>query len=215
MESINLVDIGPNDDLSEVIRKCNYNFKQANKTQISGTISSTVASDSIGSLRRYIDQKIEDINSKISNIDVAPPKGTYIYADYDPNEKWPGTTWNKVDEGHFIMSSGSTKIKGKKYGNEKVEVPLANHRHYIIEPIGETDTKSWYVGTFDGRPSFKETYSATGLGHASWVSNEDIYMGTTTDRTGGVRDAQVDVSLNPEIDLTPKSIALPLWHRTK
>lgn len=116
--SIDILEIGPNDDLIEVIRKCNYNFRHYIQTQESDDGSIVRVQDDVDEVKKTIaeqvdkiltliketakaqDSKISNLEKKITNIqnELVPDVGSWIFADYDPNSKYPGTTWEHVND---------------------------------------------------------------------------------------------------------------------
>lgn len=216
--SIDIVEIWVNDDLREVIRKCNYNFRQYMRTQSDDGSSIVTAQDDIADVKEELarqvdkiikiidektsiqDKKISELESKISDvkIDIVPNVGTWLYADYDPNSKWPGTKWEKVAEGTFLISAGSKYEKGKSYGSNDVTLTvdqIPSHRH-----LEDMSLLQWTSDDGSGPGNVSATNNPTagnfGSGqyrHATYTS----YVGGSKSHTN-----------------IPKSIAVPLWHRT-
>lgn len=60
------------------------------------------------------------------------PVGTCLFCLYDPNTVWPGTTWHKHGEGHYLVSAGDTYKANNTYGSNTHtltidEMPSHNH----------------------------------------------------------------------------------------
>ena len=76
------------------------------------------------------------------------PVGTCIFCTYDPNTVWPGTTWRKHSEGHYLVSAGDTYKVNNTYGsNTHVltidEMPSHHHQLLAVEDGGNVATWGW------------------------------------------------------------------------
>lgn len=153
-KSINILDIGPNDDLTEVIRKCNYNFRQYLNAQGSDEVSLLSAQDDIDDVRESLAEQIDNVINMINNIsgvqddqldaikkdmqDIkkksAPPIGTYMYSLNDPSEQWDWTEWEEIEKDLYISSvekesSSVEKLHGKnEYKLNEYQVPDHVHK---------------------------------------------------------------------------------------
>lgn len=70
MKSIDLVDIGPNDDLREVIRKCNYNFKRWSTESLSDSVSIVSTDENLDAVKQETAKAILQINNVINEFKV-------------------------------------------------------------------------------------------------------------------------------------------------
>lgn len=116
--SVDIVEIGINDDLREIIRKCNYNFGQYMRTQGDDGSSIVTAQDDITGVKEELasqvekiiriidekasiqDRKIRELDDEVSRLrsEIVPDVGSWIYYDNDPNDKYPGTVWERVQQ---------------------------------------------------------------------------------------------------------------------
>lgn len=218
--SVDILEIGPNDDQYEVIRKCNYNFRNYLSAQNGGDASVSEVRDDIDNVKKNLAEqvqkltdlindtaqkqsdkindlssKIDDLANKLENIDIAPPVGTYIYALYNPNEQWAGTTWEQVAEGNFLIAAGDTYLIGEPYGENQHTLTAAempSHYHYtyrnFVVDVGWHDANNNWA-----RPR-------PGGGNTPW----NVTSSPATSSTGGSQ---------PHNNI-PQSIAVPLWKRT-
>ena len=113
-----IINLSHNDDLINVIRKCNENFKQltwqltqSSKTQ-RRTDSETLTRE-INSLYQTIGELRDSIPTTVSDaIDEAlpqtyPPVGSYILNQFDPSNDYPNTIWQQVDT---VTTDGNVTI---------------------------------------------------------------------------------------------------------
>lgn len=70
MKSIDLVDIGPNDDLREVIRKCNYNFRRWSAESLSDSVSIVSTDENLDAVKQETAKAILQINNVINEFKV-------------------------------------------------------------------------------------------------------------------------------------------------
>ena len=210
MANTYLIEIGINDTLPDVVRKCNSNFRSlsANQTQHTkqgirreANRADAMLDGAVGEINNAVDEGLKKIEKQMAELkkELAPPLGTWLHCDYDPNEQWPGTTWVQYDEGYFIMSAGTTKMAGGNYGSKTKTVPLPSHSHSMSGKyvLAKESTPIIYAPVNQASGS-GERFSAMSIDGISLISNT------------GLTGAQ-----NATIDTTPPSIALPLWHRTK
>lgn len=76
------------------------------------------------------------------------PVGTCLFCLYDPNAVWPGTTWHRHGEGHYLVSAGDTYKVNNTYGsNTHVltidEMPSHHHQLLAVEDGGNVATWGW------------------------------------------------------------------------
>lgn len=129
MRSTNIVSLSENDGWQLAAKKINENFKNlysslSNDTdvQVAGVteivnIKVQEADDRFNRLITDFKAEIEKIISDV-RIESAPAIGTYLYSKTDPSIKWPGTKWQKIDEGLFLVSAGNTYRSGERYGSD-------------------------------------------------------------------------------------------------
>lgn len=126
--------------------------------------------------KTYVDQKVNDGLYSIQKImDIVYPVGSIweTTTDDDPNKKWTGTTWVKMDAGRVLVSAGSYTENGTTYtynlgdkgGEAKHQSTVdetaahshaitvnnsGNHTHGIRRRLGYTNSSSevssWGVG---------------------------------------------------------------------
>lgn len=243
--SIDILEIGPNDDLFEVIRKCNYNFRSYNGTQYGDDGSITQLQDDVEDVREDLAKQVQNIINMINELgdnlannfseelrkikseitqmkndikqmkkDLIPPIGTYMWCTYDPNTKYPGTTWVKQTEGYVLISAGSTYTSQSKYGSKNKTVPVPYHSHEIMSGYNLYLFMKQDGDGDNGVGSISQVALGTS-GNYVWshshsqgeVNGSSLFTstGASTRSTG---------SLSPTIDVTQPSIACPLWKRT-
>lgn len=122
-----LIDLGINDSLQDVVRKCNANFRQVSKQGKSSVRQEATRSDqmlegAVGSIEAAVDKGLQEIDAKMEHFeteveemlkeardkvdamieeikaDTTPPVGTWIHCDYDPNDEWPDTEWDNESD---------------------------------------------------------------------------------------------------------------------
>lgn len=94
--------------------------------------------------KTYVDQKVNDGLYSIQKImDIVYPVGSIweTTTDDDPNKKWTGTTWVKMDAGRVLVSAGSYTENGTTYtynlGDKGGE---AKHKSTVDEIAAHTHT---------------------------------------------------------------------------
>lgn len=106
-----LAEIGLNDTIQDIVRKCNSNFKRLALNQSKQSRSDirqessrtdSAINDAEARLNAALAGAIGEINaaleSAITSIqnNLVPPTGTYIISDYDPGNQYPNTEWKKI-----------------------------------------------------------------------------------------------------------------------
>lgn len=218
-----LIDLGINDSLQDVVRKCNANFRQVSKQGKSDVRQEATRSDqmlegAVGSIEAAVDKGMQEIDAKIEDLEaetdkliddarkqieemlgdltkeIVPSIGTWMFCDYDPNEKWPGTEWEQISEGTFLMAAGAKYESGNKYGSNThtltvSEIPSHNHavNAKTCNTEGATNYGLWSPGN--------------GFNNRAYVDKGTLW---STNAGSG----------QPHNNI-PQSIAVPLWHRTK
>lgn len=136
-----LITLSPNDELDNVIRKVNHNFKQlsfaqSNKTnQVNRATNqslqqevSSVRQDmqtleqsltqAIGTLQATLEESITSaVNAAKTEMRNAltPPIGTMMFCSADPGNTYTGTTWTQVTQGTVLLSAGAKYTENSKY----------------------------------------------------------------------------------------------------
>lgn len=128
-----LVEISTNDELENVVRKVNANFKQLAYSQSQKTAKSArtsydaiegqitdVRSDmqtgfnqvslDMQALQAYVDSSIAAVRAALT-----PPVGTMMFSSSNPSTMYTGTTWVQMNEGTVLISAGSTYTDGSNW----------------------------------------------------------------------------------------------------
>lgn len=120
-----------------------------------------------------VDQKISASLYSIQKImDIVYPVGSIweTTTDDDPNTKWTGTTWVKMDAGRVLVSAGSYTENGTTYtynlGDKGGE---AKHQSTVDETAAHTHTGTTST---TGNHSHSGTTAENG-GHQHYISNND------------------------------------------
>lgn len=120
-----------------------------------------------------VDQKISASLYSIQKImDIVYPVGSIweTTTDDDPNKKWTGTTWIKMDAGRVLVSAGSYTENGTTYtynlGDKGGE---AKHQSTVDEIAAHTHTGTTST---TGNHSHSGTTAENG-GHQHYISNND------------------------------------------
>lgn len=120
------------------------------------------------------------------------PVGTCLFCLYDPNEVWPGTTWHKHGEGHYLVSAGDTYKANSTYGSNTHTLTveeMPRHTHY--PPV---------AAVWGGDAGTHRNIATT---NSPLWSNGDENNAVTPTGNGAAHNNM------------PQSIAVPLWVRTK
>lgn len=214
-----LIDLGINDSTADIVRKCNQNFrrlamdqrKQAQQdVRHEATRADSVVAGAVGEIntalanaKKELEEALkkakEELTTKIIE-ETTPDVGTWIFCEYDPNTKWPGTKWEKVAEGTYLVSAGSTYKANNKYGANTVTLTvdqIPSHRHQE-----NSSTMQWTADDPNGSTpgNVKGTVVAPGQGHMG--AGNFRYTSYTASTGGGQAHNNM-----------PNSIAIPLWHR--
>lgn len=124
MADFSLIELKQNDELTDVVRKSNSNFKNlgyALKKKLQGTTDSASAEwkQAVADLTKDMNQKVSDLttelagtktelaNAKATMAKMVPPVGTTVFMSNNPNTMYPGTTWTRYGKKHPLMF-GST-----------------------------------------------------------------------------------------------------------
>lgn len=275
MKSTDIVELSGNDGWQFAVRKINENFKRLYSCLINDTtIKTNVVGDSlrqeIADAEARLHQIVEDAKDELEEVIEAtekrfdqeiknvrdatiPPVGTYIYATYNPNEKWTTTTWERVGEGKFLISAGTTYKEGSEYGSNEVTLSVnqipshthngpshthtgpshthtgPSHTHSIDDHTHQnTNTVIEWSNTHEGNLGFIEGTDAGAGSYKKKTTTDSGGSGTTgasgTGSTGAAGTGATGASGTGATSATgggqahtniPKSIAVPLWKRTK
>lgn len=131
-----------------------------------------------------VDQKISASLYSIQKImDIVYPVGSIweTTTDDDPNKKWTGTTWVKMDAGRVLVSAGSYTENGTTYtynlGDKGGE---AKHKSTVEETAAHTHTGTTST---TGNHSHSGTTAENG-GHQHYISNNDYNNNKTSLNSG-------------------------------
>ncbi len=122
------------------------------------------------------------------------PVGTCLFCLYDPNEVWPGTTWHKHGEGHYLVSAGDTYKANSTYGSNTHTLTIdemPNHGHPLL--------MDGQAGSMDAGIDW--TWNKT----AAWQTDGSVP--NSNSRMGGTGGGQAHNNM-------PLSIAMYLYQRT-
>lgn len=135
MADFSLIELKQNDELTDVVRKSNSNFKNlgyALKKKLQGAADSSSAEwkQAVADLSKEINQKVADLTTDLDSTKeeleaaketmekMVPPVGSILLqcASVDPNTMYPGTVWLKYSKYHTI-GVGPT-------GEQSYKIPL-------------------------------------------------------------------------------------------
>lgn len=126
MADFSLIELKQNDELTDVVRKSNSNFKNlgyALKKKLQGAADSSSAEwkQAIADLTNDMNQRISDLTTELAAAEetmakMVPPVGSVLfqYASTNPNTMYPGTTWVRYSKCHTI---GVGKTDYRQYCN--------------------------------------------------------------------------------------------------
>ena len=178
MSKLSIIEFDTSDGLPENCeRKLNWNFKNliesfgsiiggtpVTKEDVDRMINDAI--DPIKSHEQTIDREIDDLQQTI-----APPVGTYLYCENNPQSYWPNTIWKKItDGGVFLMTdgedaqTGETYSLGSRYGESKhkltaEEMPEHSHSYprtgWVKQKVWETNDMACTVANDQGSPQVR------------------------------------------------------------
>lgn len=126
MADFSLIELKQNDELTDVVRKSNSNFKNlgyALKKKLQGAADSSSAEwkQAIADLTKDMNQKVSDLTTELGTAKaeletakqtmekMVPPKGTILLVPDNPNTMYPGTTWQVYHGVHQLaVGNGAT-----------------------------------------------------------------------------------------------------------
>lgn len=121
-------------------------------------------------------------------VDYCPhPVGTWLHCEFDPNGKWPGTSWTRYGEGTYLVSSGATYKDLSNYGENAHVLTVSE-----MPPHTHTGDGDWACVGSGGAVD----------GMAAWWGTGNIAMVHDTWQGGGRAHNNI-----------PYSVAVPLWRR--
>lgn len=120
--------------------------------------------------------------------------GEFVFCKGDPNAEWPGTTWERHDEGVYLVAAGGTYRTGGRYGENAHALTAAElpwHAHALL----------------------------CNLASGSSMSGVEFFQGTGTSGWGFINDEEnhrddVPMAQNRPHNNMPLSVAVPLRERT-
>lgn len=117
MADFSLIELKQNDELTDVVRKSNSNFKNlgyALKKKLQGAADSSSAEwkQAIADLTKDMNQKISDLTTELAAAEetmakMVPPVGSTLIMVNNPNTMYPGTTWSHYGQKHPIIWGGT------------------------------------------------------------------------------------------------------------
>lgn len=124
MADFSLIELKQNDELTDVVRKSNSNFKNlgyALKKKLQGATDSASAEwkQAVADLTKDMNQKVSDLTTELADTKtelanaeatmakMVPPVGTTLFMVNNPNTMYPGTTWTKYGQKHPLMWGGT------------------------------------------------------------------------------------------------------------
>lgn len=136
-----IIEINQNDELADVIRKANTNFKnvmfiQNNKVNQANRATNKALQSEVSDLRQDLQTEIGQVNKDMQALEermeqaiadavgaaktaltkaLTPPVGTMMYSSANPGNTYSGTTWSQVGQGTVLLSAGSTYSENSKY----------------------------------------------------------------------------------------------------
>ena len=113
--------------------------------------------------KTYVDQKVNDGLYSIQKImDIVYPVGSIweTTTDDDPNKKWTGTTWVKMDAGRVLVSAGSYTENGTTYTYN----------------LGDKGGEVKHQSTVDEMPSHSHDITSAG-DHTHFIANDKVNDG--------------------------------------
>ena len=114
--------------------------------------------------KTYVDQKVNDGLYSIQKImDIVYPVGSIweTTTDDDPNKKWTGTTWVKMDAGRVLVSAGSYTENGTTYTYN----------------LGDKGGEVKHQSTVDEMPSHSHDITSAG-DHTHLIANAQVNGGS-------------------------------------
>lgn len=132
-----LIEINMNDELPNVIRKCNDNFRRVSSQQSIATDQSVRIEEersdaqlanamesvnrTIAAIEDEFDKQLDAVMKALDEATkpaaFAPSVGTYLFSENNPGETWLGTEWERLPENLYLVSSGET-VSGQVGSNE-------------------------------------------------------------------------------------------------
>lgn len=128
-----LITLSPNDELDNVIRKVNHNFKQlsfaqSNKTNQVNRATNQSLQQEVSSVRQDMQTLEQSLTQAIGTLQatleesimsavnaLTPPIGTMMFCSADPGNTYTGTTWTQVTQGTVLLSAGAQYTENSKY----------------------------------------------------------------------------------------------------
>lgn len=121
MADFSLIELKQNDELTDVVRKSNSNFKNlgyALKKKLQGSADSSSAEwkQAIADLTKDMNQKVSDLTTELAAAEetmakMVPPVGSTLITPVNPNTMYPGTTWDRYKQSHPMMWGGTVQAK--------------------------------------------------------------------------------------------------------
>lgn len=177
--------------------------------------------------KTYVDQKVNDGLYSIQKImDIVYPVGSIweTTTDDDPNKKWTGTTWVKMDAGRVLVSAGSYTENGTTYtynlgdkgGEAKHQSTVdetAAHSHTIT--VNNSGNHTHGIRRRVGYTNNTREASAWGVGVAYYRLNEVAQASTEASGTHSHSASAGNTGGNKPHENRQPYLVINRWQRTK
>lgn len=122
-----LIELSHRDELPDIVRKCNANFKSIMFSTNSRASRSSASGDwepEIDDLRQEMDSSFNEVAQELQSLDdkitalktaLTPPIGTMMYCSADPSSTYEGTVWTEVSGGTMLMSAGTAYAEDSRW----------------------------------------------------------------------------------------------------
>lgn len=177
--------------------------------------------------KTYVDQKVNDGLYSIQKImDIVYPVGSIweTTTDDDPNKKWTGTTWVKMDAGRVLVSAGSYTENGTTYtynlgdkgGEAKHKSTVdetAAHSHAIT--VNNSGNHTHGIRRRVGYTNNTREASAWGVGVAYYRLDEVAQASTEASGTHSHSASAGNTGGNKPHENRQPYLVINRWQRTK
>ena len=177
--------------------------------------------------KTYVDQKVNDGLYSIQKImDIVYPVGSIweTTTDDDPNKKWTGTTWVKMDAGRVLVSAGSYTENGTTYkynlGDKGGEAKhqstvneMAAHSHAIT--VNDSGNHTHGIRRRLGYTNSSREVSSWGVGVAYYGKDEVAKASTEASGTHSHTATAGNTGGNKPHENRQPYLVINRWQRTK
>lgn len=124
-----LIELNQRDELTDIVRKVNTNFKnlayaQTSKVnQVARTPNPTLekeiqelSKDTLDGFNQ-VNRELQSLTEQIAQLktDLTPPVGTMMFCSVNPGNTYTGTTWTQMTQGSALLSSGAAYAVNTKW----------------------------------------------------------------------------------------------------